>query len=239
MKKVIIILFVIYAFVSCKKDTSNSSNSGTLGNIYPANATSYYGILTITKADEITPSFSSNLGTHYFFDAFFSSSPQTVYNYTTAISVDSVLFNNVPLTYDTNFIKYYNNNLYANGSLFTWRVVGKNGINSFTFSNNSVPVYSNYNLWPDTLDHTKALTLPINISNLDAIFISIGDHHSIITQTLTPGVTSVTFPASAMSQLLDSGLIEISGNKNNIQSVYNKVMNFNFKYTFQKWVYIK
>ncbi|HXU26786.1 MAG TPA: hypothetical protein VN698_06105 [Bacteroidia bacterium] len=241
MKKVIIVLFVLYAFVSCKKDTSNSSNtnSGTPSYIYPTSATSYYGTLTITKSEQINFPPYSNLGTNYFCNAFFSSSPQTVNNYTTSVSMDSVLFNNVPLTFDTNFIQYYSNSPHINGSLFTWHVAGKNGIHSFTFSNNSVPVYTNYNLLPDTLDHTKALTLPIHITNLDTILVSLGDRHSAINQTLLPGSTSVTFPLSAMSQMSDTGLVIISGNKSNVQSVYNKAMNFNFKYEFQKQVYIK
>jgi hypothetical protein len=241
MKRIIIVLFIIYAFVSCKKDVSNSSNTnnGTPNYIYSTNAASYYGTLTITKSDQITSPSNSNLDTRYFFDAFFSSSPQTAYNYTTAVSVDSVLFNNVPLIFDSSFTKYYNNNLYVNGSLFTWHVVGKNGIHSFIFSNNSVPVYTNYNLLPDTLDHTKSLTLHINITNLDTILVGLGDHHSSTLQILPPGVTSITFPASVMAQMSDTALISISGNKKNIQSVYNKIMNFNFKYSFQKQVHIK
>ena len=245
MKNIIFIVFGICAFVSCKKDTTKYGPPPS-ENIYPSNATSYYAIFTTQKNDFLYPPLFS-IQTFYNEDAYFSSTPVVNSIFSTAITVDSVKLNGVLFGRYPGATSYSDTNSATSKYNYMpaiWHVVGNNGIPSFTYTNYGImPAYTGYNLLPDTIDHTKGLTLTIsNISNSNSNSITVGDSsgHGVY-KYLAQGSNSITFSAAVMAQLSStrSGYVSITCTKNNIQDVYGKAMNFQSVYSLQKQIFIK
>ena len=243
MKKQFLVLSIIIVIASCKKSstTTNNSSSGntTNSNIYPSNATNFYAFFSFSKNQTINLSPSPHIVyTNYNAAAAFDSIPQFIdFSNATHITVDSVFINNSLCTLDT-FDNVYNN---AADSLCNWRVLGNNGIPSFTFTkNDGMAVYDNYNLLPDTIDHTLPLTLPIHITNADDVIVILNMNGTGPIDTLTSGATSAAFSVAQMSVgHTGIGSILIQNSNYYAENVYGKPMQFAFFLYFEKQVYFK
>lgn len=242
MKKLFLILFVLFVFISCKKKSTVTNGGGTgsttNSNIYPSNATSFYGFLSITKNQYINLSTPNQANTNYVSNADFYSSPSPIdFSNATHITVDSVFINNSFCTLDT-FNNVYDN---TTDSLCNWRIVGNNGIHSFNFTkNNGMPIYNNYNLLPDTIDHTTTISLPIHITNADDVIVILNMNGTGPIDTLKSGATSAVFSVAQMSVgHTGMGSILIQNSNYYAENVYGKPMQFAFFLYFEKQVYFK
>ena len=241
MKKPFLILSLLFVFSSCKKDstpTGGSSGNTTNSNIYPTNASNFYAFFSLTKDQNINFG-SSTIYTGYQASAVFDSVPEPIDFYNAPhIRVDSVLFNNTFCIIDTSDNSY---NSSSPDSLFTWRVVGNSKIHSFSFTkNNGMPVYNNYNLLPDTIDHTHPITFPVNVTNADDLVVILNMNGTGPIDTLKPGATSATFSTAQMSVgKTGMGSIIIQNTNYYAENVYGKPMQFAFFYYFEKQVYFK
>ena len=243
MKKIVLILPLLFALIACKKNsttTGGGTGNTTNSNVYPSNATSFYAFFSFTKLQSINSVSPHTIYTNYNAEADFDSLSQPINFYNAPrLTVDSVFINNTFCPLNTSSTNYSINGL--PDSLCTWRVVGKNNIHSFNFTkNNGMAFYNNYNLLPDTIDHIQALTLPIHITNADDVVVILNVNGTGQTQTLTPGATSVTFTAASMSSgHIGMGSIIIQNSNYYAESVYGKPMQFAYLYYFEKQVYFK
>jgi len=245
MKKIILILSIGFAFISCKKNSGTTSGAGvsttTNSNIYPSNATDFYGFLSLTKNQNInlSPNNPHIVYTNYAANAVFNSSPLPINFYNVPhLAVDSVFFNNTFCPIDT-FDNSYNSG--SADSLCNWRIVGNNSIHSFNFTkNNGMAIYTGYNLLPDTIDHTQPITLPIHIANADDVVVILNMNGTGPIDTLKPGATSAAFSTTQMSiGHTGMGSILIQNSNYYAENVYGKPMQFAFFLYFEKQVYFK
>jgi hypothetical protein len=228
-----------------KKNTTTTSNSGTSNptnnNIYPSNATNFYGFLSFTKNQNINLSPNPHIVyTNYNAEAVFDSTLQPFNAYNVPhFTVDSVFINNTVCPLNTSNTSYSTFGL--PDSLCTWRVVGNNTIHSFNFTkNNGMAIYTNYNLLPDTIDHTQPITFPIHLTNADDVVVILNVNGTGPIQTLTPGATSISFSAASMSGgHTGMGSILIQNSNYYAENVYGKPMQFAFFLYFEKQVYFK
>ena len=250
-----LICLIIFAFTSCKKTSNNTSTVNNTGSsnstISASNATSYYGIFYTGKNQAIVggvlqaPNY--NLS-----GAYFSSSPVFFPDGSKVVTVDTVKANGRTLIYQSFDNMYEDTSGYSTGGNhlpftfpITWHVVGKNGIPSFTYLDNTpFASYTGYNAIPDTLNRAGFTFSLSGVSNVDGISALMDDGsfgHYSTSVILGSNATSVTFTASDMTQLsaTNAGNISITFNKKNIENVYGKAMSFQSTYIFSKKISIK
>src|SRR6185437_1618028 len=227
---------------ACKKSSTTTGGGGngntTNPNITPTNATDFYAFLSYTKDQNINLG-SSTIYTGYQANAVFDSLPMPInFNNWPLITVDSVFFNNVICPLDTSSKNY---NCFQPDSICYWRVVGNSKVHSFSFTkNNGMAVYTNYNLLPDTIDHTHPITFPINVTNADDLVVILNMNGTGPIDTLAHCSTSATFSVAQMSVgHTGLGSILVQNSKYYNYNVFGKPMQFAFFYYFEKQVYFK
>ena len=239
MKKLSLILVIFFSIISCKKDnaTTSSGPPGPNSTIHPSNDTAFYGFFTFSKWQNLSLNTTPSLSTNYSANAYFTSTPQ-VYVHNTVI-IGGVWLNNLALTCNPNN-SFYSISVFHD-SACVWQVLGQGVIPSFKYTSNNIkPQYTNYNLLPDTIDHTQNITLYFNIINADNLEIYISDSLHTVNHYIPVGVTSYTFPATLLAALSSgTGSIRIASTNLDIENVYGKPMRFMFEYNFQKIIYIK
>ncbi|HXU27746.1 MAG TPA: hypothetical protein VN698_10995 [Bacteroidia bacterium] len=233
------LLFVVFAFAACKKDvalpipitTNNTTQTFSL-----TNDTDYYArfqFMVSQGKDYInTPMYINYQGI-----ADFTPVPSNYSNYYyTAVPVDSVFFDGVLLQYDSSrrynfpYPRIYNyNNI--------WRVIGANGIPSFTFNQNPMPTFD-YTLVSDTIDRTQGFTMPVHITSSNNAVANIGTSYKYFNPQTT---NTIYFSPADLSGGSTPGYSYLSLYAYNINSfkVFGKTMNFRCTYRFSKQVYFK
>lgn len=239
---------------SCKKEDTNS-NTGSGGvnsngnNITSSNATSFYGIFMMAKFQSII---SNTLSTYYAPTAYFSSSPVQYADPTTAVRVDSVKLNGVPMMFFSDST-YIDSSGLATGFPppvafpYTYRVVGNHGIPSFSYTENGpFPSFTGYGSWPDTIHIFSHSGISISLGGISAAdYVSINLHGGSKTIThnfFPPFPASTNFSVSELSQIDTSSYssIEIVLLKiNNNKLVYGKPMAFSMGYNWTKNISVK
>ena len=246
MKKIGLGLVMLLAFVACKKSTTSAPPAPTSGspasNIHPSNDTAFNGFFTINEyvdySNYPTTSFSKSFNATAQFSAVLQKGDQTIVNTQT---VDSVKINNAALTYTPQPGSVFYSTPYGSDSASVWQVVGQGVIPSFIYTSNSLrSQYNNYNLLPDTIDHTQNTTLHFNITNTNNFVFTFLNGSQWNGFGVPTGATSLTLTPSMMSSL-NIGYIGIQFTTTNydIERVYGKPMEFVFIYNFRKTVYIK
>jgi hypothetical protein len=235
MKKISLNFILILITLSCKKNNSNpytgSSGSNSTGG--------YYAILTTAKMQSLfsgtlTASFNS-------VGAYFSSTPATSTNPSTAVTVNQVSLNGTVLKYSTS--SYSDTTFSITYPPINWTVNGANGIPTFTFTNtNPMPAFTGYSSWPDTIYRNQNATVQMaGVSGADLITVIITDQtHSVLQQMSLTG-TSVNFSSSQLSGLTatNSGALVVALDKSNAQNINGKPMNFLNAYQLTKAVVLK
>lgn len=244
MKKLSVALAIVVALASCKKDnnvhtTSNGNGNTPQSGISPSNDTTYYGFLTFTKMVLVPEPPLQYIAISYSASAAFTSIQQSGSNLSNLQAVGSVALDGTALNFNAANTTYYNNNISDTTCL--WQVVGQNGIPTFNYtSTKGFAKYYGYYTFPDTIDHTQALTLPISISNAAKVQVLISDNVHNVIQNVPTGATSITLTAGTLASLSNgNGYIELIGLNDDIENVNGKPMKFEFAYQFRRITYIK
>jgi hypothetical protein len=236
-KKDLLYTFLLFGLVlvSCKKEKApepSTTSTGTAVNT----ATSWYGIMSHRALQ--TLSNGSLLGVSYSISAYFSNSPVPAWSPSYAVTVDSVSAN----SNDLYLAGYYYSGNSIGAVPVAWKVVGNNGIPSFTYTCTSAfPVYAGYSSLPDSIDRSMSVTIPINgISGAGKTTVLLSSGSSYQSATLNPGSTSVTFSQSATSNLntTSSGRVIVIMEKDDVKALSGKDFNFKTEYQFTKYVKI-
>ncbi len=243
-------LLIVMAFsLSCQKQNNNtpSGNGGgsaatTNPNISPSNASNWFGILDAYNLQSLTggvlqPTFKTA-------SAFFSNAAQPSLNPSSFVKVNQAELGSVIFKFST--YDYVDTTFNLSFTPLTWKINGLGSIPSFTFTNtNSFPAYSGYASLPDTVHIGTQITISITgITGADQVIVAIWDGSNLLghTQSQVLGTgSSVTFPASSLSSLnaTNSGMLVVSGKKNNVQNVGTLPMNFTTNYQLSKTISIK
>ena len=258
MKKKLILAISISILLlgACKKSspTTSSGPGGSTNNtsITSSNATSWYGLLAVGKTQNYLGSIMQSLV--YNANAYFSSTATNYGNPATVVTVDSVKLNGMPFMYFSSEALYYDTSGFFTGNAqaitypYTFKIVGNNGIPSFTYiENGPFPSYTGYANIPDTIYKNTGVTIFLTgITNADVVSIDFNDGtsasgHEIGQQLSTPIPASINFSASSMSQfnVTNTAQIEITLNKMDVKNVYGKPMLFSTTYNFTKTLSVK
>jgi hypothetical protein len=235
---------------ACSKNNTTTSGGGNTNNtnsITPSNATSYYGILSVTAVQSYQNGYlwpASNIYT-----AYFSNTPTAYLSPSTFVKVDSVGLNGRIFKFSNySYQDSTYGNTYPQG---VWRIKGLNGIPSFTYTATTpIPTYAGYGSLPDTIHISQNAVVPITgVSGSDQTTVIVSDGANgaghLVAQTLATGGNSVTFLSGTLSGLTvttgttATGFINVHAVKNNVQSVNGKPINFTTEYQMTKYVFIK
>lgn len=242
--KYIVLLLLVFAFFSCKKDKQEASTATNINNTSnnnadgPSNATSWYGIFFSSKAEVLSSG--TLYGPSYEYKAFFSSSPVTTITPTYSVTVDSVKVNLQPAYLLSSY--YYANWGSTIPDTTKWQVYGNNGISSFVFYNTKpMPDYTNNGGLPDSASHTAPFSVPTTaFINYDQASLFVTDNTNTVAQALISGANNITISASQMASLDTStyGSFIIIFRKNNVQKIGGKDFNFINEFQFTKQIKI-
>ena len=256
--KLLFISISILLLASCKKSNTTTSINSTSGSnntntsITTSNAISWYGLLSVGKTQNYANG--TMQGLVYNANAYFSSTATNYGNLTTAVIVDTVKLNGMPFMYFSSEGLYYDTSGFSNGNPqtisypFTFKVVGNNGIPSFTYTENGpFPSYTGYTNIPDTIYKNSGGTISLTgITNADVVSIDFNDGttasgHEIGQQLPIPLPVNINFSPSSMSQfnVTNTAQIKITLNKMDVKNVYGKPMLFSTIYNFTKIVSVK
>lgn len=236
-----VLLFFMPFLFSCKKGNSPTNTSNPVNN-------GWYGIFEVGKIQTQT---GIQLTTQYVSNAYFSSSPQSYGNTATAVRVDSVKVNGMPLMFSTYDSTYNDTSGFATGIQqpiiypYTYKIVGKNTIPSFSYTENGpFPDYNGLSAWPDTIFRSKGFSIALSgITNADNISVIIQDGSGKeVSQTFFyPIPLTTNFTASMLSQVdtSSSGFIELVIIKMDNKTMNGKPMAFNMASNFTKTIWIK
>jgi hypothetical protein len=246
MKKIFCSCVVLALLFCCKKkSTTNSTPASGSGG-----SSGWYAILGVAKQLYLN---AGVLQTTYGAVAYFSSSPTSGANPSTAVLVDTARFNGVIMQYQSSVNEYMDTVGMSVGVTppisypYTFKIAGKNGIPSFTYTENySIPTYTGYASLPDTIKKSNTLMIPLSgISGADSVLINISDGSYSAGHTASAYVpstaTTATFTAASMTQfsLTANGSIEILLIKKDNQTIGNKPMQFSVSTDLIKTVSIK
>jgi len=238
MKKLSLLVVAIIAFVACKKNdkqASTNSPSNTGVTITPITRASFYnGIFSFIQGQTV-------LSTH----------PLT-YSYSTTASVtfrtgDSlhykdVIVNSVMVDSVATNLTIQTDTFYASPSSFagisnSWKIVGAGIIPSFSYTSNKLP--NVISTLPDTIDHTKPLSLFVQLNSGNLLDVFVGG----ATLFSSTGADSATFHFTAANfSNFTSGTtttIQVESQAGDQISVNGLPMSFYLKRIFVKPVYIK
>lgn len=234
MKKVFALLCMVFVFTACKRDAPLPVPTNSITqNIYLTNDTDFCANFTVYQSQS---KFYANpvLHTSYQISASFGPANSATF------AVDSLFFDNVFFPYDS-VNKTYDTYMAGGAPIIintnTWRVVGANGIPSFTFNQNLMPTF-NYTVVPDTIDRTQGLTLPINITSSNDGRANIGNVYKYFNPQTT---NSVYFSPAELGNATASGYgyLYVNAYNNNSYKVFGKTMVFEYLYNFNKQIYFK
>lgn len=239
LRKIIFLMIITISFTFCKKNNVSNNNSGVIPN---NNNPGYYGIITIFNQQTLWNGSISPATSQPIAEVYFSNSPTTFINQLTYTKVNSVSINNNPYQF---FAYVYEDTSSARIITLPYTIVvsGFGSIPSFSYTNNTpLPGYLGYTSLPDTIFKSQNITIPIiGLTGSDLTTISIGSGATTVTQTLTPGSTSVQFSSSILSSLSvgSDATIAINCVKNNVQTFGGKLFNFSNLTNFNKTIFIK
>jgi hypothetical protein len=248
MRKNIFIFFAAACILfSCKKDKNTSNTTASTG--ATATTTTWDGFFQINKNITFNSGSAQIL---YQAAAGFCSSSFPSFSPGSAILVDSVQLNNSTLYCSTVAKQYIYIDTIGFVSLsgsthpvnfpYSFRTFGNNGVPSFTYTlNNPIPAFTGYNSLPDTFSAGSALSLNLQgISGADSIYFSISGG-TTLTKNVAGNISTITIPASSMSQLSNSGTgtIFITVSKIDTKSFGGKAMNFSTQVRLTKNIIIK
>lgn len=145
--------------------------------------------------------------------------------------VNSVSFNgiNLPQRLDGDFYEF---DSVSSPSKFNWSVKGKDNIPDFDFNNTSGMPECTGNFLPDSIDHSKSLTIQLSgIKNATHLIVSINSSISnsayISSNILDTKTPSYTFSPSDLSKLqVGSGLLTVELFNENFQIIAGKTFLF-------------
>jgi len=154
--------------------------------------------------------------------------------------VNSVSLNGIVLGIDTVDNDYRSH--ISDLSKCVWSVKGKDGIPDFDYSNtNGMPDYTGYNLLPDSIDHTKNLTIQLTgITNATNFAISLTSFQGNVTSDVVDASTpSITFSAAQLARLQLGGcFIAVSVYNDNTQMVNGHYFFLTNSLSSFKWITI-
>jgi hypothetical protein len=207
------IVIIIIAIISCKK----SSNT-TTGNSGSSPVTTY-GYFSLTNQYQVNYPFSSNFSCWACnANVYFLNNPNgIVSSLNSYYRLGGLSLNGVNLTSS-------GGNTYFSGDVSTvlnqpvWKITGSGNVPSFTFTDtDTMPGFTGFNLFPDTIKRSQNLVLQINgISHFEGgVSIQINDAAStpnIITIPITnPAINNtVTIPSYSLSSLVASSTSSVS-----------------------------
>lgn len=239
------ILF-LFVFFSCKKEKKVESPPSTTALVDGSSsyATSYYGILALKKSDVLDPNDVLQSNGILRPNAMFSSVPVGIMGTANSVQVDSIKLNAIRLRYD-GFYSYEDSTYTQFSNPFNWEIVGKNGISSFTYTNNSsFPLLSGYVLLPDTVTNSAVLNFNLSgVSNTDLIVVMLSDNNGFTYKELSANSSNVnvSFTNAEMLHLTsgNSGSLLVWLIKNNVRNFGGKPFNFTTEYLIRNNIYIK
>jgi len=208
---IIIILIFLYG---CKKEknpasASNSGNGGVV--ITSSNASSWYALFNVVKEVSIV---SGNKSITYFSQVFFSSVPTSMFDGSTAVRVDSVKMDGIPLAFGViGDSSYVDTTGFSSGVShivtcpYTYAVIGKNGIPTFSYTETGpFPQFDTSTVIPDTIHKNTGLTLSLQgIGYADNVLVTIHNIGQTVTKTF-----SSPLPPSAMFNSSELNLLDTS-----------------------------
>ncbi|HET6227894.1 MAG TPA: hypothetical protein VFF27_16535 [Bacteroidia bacterium] len=117
------------------------------------------------------------------------------------VQIDSVSLNGTNLKYDT--LNHQYSSEIIDTSKCVWAMKGKNGVPDFNYINTvGMPVYTGYDLLPDSIDISQDLVIPcIGMTNADNFAISILSFTGtqVTSSFVNIGPSSFTFKSSQLS----------------------------------------
>lgn len=206
MKNLTLIALFWLTLFSCKKDVSHTPATNT-NNTGGTNTTSYYGLMEAAKTHLLYYSggtlydagTSSNL-----VSAGFSSQAyiDNGFIFGTSIEAGTVSMNGVSLKqYSPNPIRYSDTTNTIPFPIQNWVISGSSQVPAFTFTNNdSVPIYTGYNLIPDTILKATGFSLPFTgLSGCDEFQLYIASGSTNIIKKYTATTTAITVAPSELA----------------------------------------
>jgi len=241
MKILILVAIVVGLLFSCKKrERLPAETNSTGGGNNNTTATIYSGILQSQKSFEIYNNTISS--SNYYPLAYFSSSPTQYFNLSSYVDIDSVVLNSVRLKWSNYWYTDSTHSIsYPNA---IWKVYGKNGIPSFTYTNTDVmPDYSNYNEMPDSINKQTGITVPLTgISGYSEATVIISDGSGqlghTVSKVLANGSSSVSFTPSELINIdiTSYGDYYVILKKDNVKKISSQDFNFINQCQFHKLV---
>jgi hypothetical protein len=232
-----LLIFILLA--ACKKDKALMQPASPNATITPISSAPYYnGIFyftqtqTMLNASPLTYSYSFTASASFFYVD--STHNQAVF--VNSVTADSVALNLYGNTYSIP-------NYYYPGASCSWQVAGAGIIPSFTYTSPKLPVV--LSTLPDTIDHTKPLSVFVRLSNGNISFVFIGNKvgggstQSDVFNNVTDTATLNFTQANTNMLAVGAGTIQIETHAYDYERVNGLPMSFNLKRTFVKPVYIK
>ena len=225
------------AFMACKKNdkqasTNPTSNTGVT--ITPITRASFYnGIFSFIQGQTV-------LSTHPLTYSY-SSSGSVTFRTGDSLHYKNVIVNSVSI--DSFALAFFPDTSYASsnnsfpGVSCSWKVAGAGIIPSFSYTSNKLP--NVISALPDTIDHTKPLSLFVQLNSGSVLDVFVGS----ATLFSSTGADSATFhfTTANFSNLTPgtSTTIQVESSAGDQVSVNGLPMSFYLKRIFVKPVYIK
>lgn len=169
MKKTLPLFFILFLFPHCKKKDNTgvqNSHTQTTNNVTSSNLvtivtgeSSFHGFISTVRSSVVS---SSGISTQTVSTAEFYASAVTA-SQPNRVMVNSVILNKDSLLPDSNRYKIVPHPDYEND----WKIMGNNGIPSFSLSLGSYPYYKSIDWMPDTVSKSEEVRLDfVNIFNI-------------------------------------------------------------------------
>lgn len=231
MKIILFFMPLLLLAFSCKKEQVTAPTSTTT----TSNPNDIYGVLEASKAltlffysNDSLVGFGSNtkLATATFSSQVFVNNG---FIYGTSVAAGTVSLNGTPLKQLTNPI-YYNDTTYSIPfPIQTWSVTGDGSVPAINYTNNdSVPVFTGYASFPDTIYKSQGFTIPINnLSGCDDIRLYMSNSSANILKNYSSSITSISISPSELANFSTGNIVfQLNFSKNNNQVFNNKTYRF-------------
>ncbi|MGC8864492.1 MAG: hypothetical protein ACP5O2_02110 [Bacteroidales bacterium] len=203
ISKLLMVLLVSVAVISCSKDEEGDNNNGNQSNnpggvVVPDGKGILVAVKTVTYTE--VPGFGLTEATvNAASAAFWESSPSSFVN------VGTVKINDLPLDFESNSKTYYSGQAAVNSLQFPpvkWEVSGTGSIPAFTKEiSSSFPDFSGN--FPATVSNAEDITISLSgkIANADSVFVGVFADAKSQFKIVSANTASVTFSKSELSSL--------------------------------------